>query len=335
MYRFSEIEGYQDVKNHFQSAIRMNKVSHAYMIEGESGMGKKLLANTFAKTLQCEAHGEDACDACQSCLLFDTNNHPDVIHVVATKKTGLGVDDIREQINSDVHIKPYVYDYKIYIIHEADRMSIQAQNAMLKTIEEPPAYVRFVLLASHTHSFLPTVMSRCVLVKLKPIAKDVVEGYLINKVGVPDYQAILYSAFSRGNIGKAVSLKHSEDFNEMREAMIKVMDAISQKSKMKAMEQVDVFEKYGEHKTDFLDLCLTWLRDLMVLKSLGSQAEVIHEDRRNQLLKQMPNMSYNKMNVLIEGIEQILRYDRLHINYTLMLEVMIIRGMNASVQQVR
>lgn len=328
MYRFAEIQGYSEVKNHFQSALRMNKVSHAYIIEGQAGMGKKLIAGTFAKTLQCETHGEDACDECQSCLLFNSGNHPDVIHVQATKKTGIGVDDIREQINGDVHIKPYVYDYKIYIIHEADKMSIQAQNAMLKTIEEPPSYVRFILLATHSHPFLPTVLSRCVMVKLKPIGGDLVQAYLMDHMAVPDYQAKLYSAFSRGNIGRALTLKDSESFKDMRDDMIVVMSVIANDGKVRALEQVALFEKYAEQKSEFLDLCLTWLRDLMMLKSLGEDAMIIHVDQMNQLLKQAPHMSYNKMNMLIDGIERIIRYDRLHINYSLTIEVMIIKAMN-------
>lgn len=329
MYTFKDIKGQEEVKHHFQSALRTNKVSHAYILEGEEGMGKKLLANAVAKTLQCQTGGEDACDACQSCLLFDTGNHPDVIHVKATKKTGMGVDDIREQINGDVHIKPYVFDYKVYIIHEADRMTVQAQNAMLKTIEEPPSYVRFILLASHSHPFLPTVLSRCVQVKLKPLPENVVQTYLEKDLKLPDYQARLLSSFARGNIGKAIALQESEAFNEMREDMMALMKVVATGSKMQVMEQVETFEKYSDNKTTFLDLLFTWIRDLMVLKSLGEDAPVIHGDKKNQLLKQVTHLSYNKMNMLIDGIERITRYEKLHINYTLMVEVMLINALNA------
>lgn len=329
MYRFDEIQGYENVIGHFQSALKLNKVSHAYIIEGETGMGKKLLANTFAKVLQCEAHSDEACDNCQSCRLFNSNNHPDVIHIEATKKTGIGVDDIREQVNRDVYIKPYVYDYKVYIIHDADRMTIQAQNALLKTIEEPPSYVRFLLLASHNHPFLPTVLSRCVVIKLKPLNQQIISSYLEKNLGVPDYQAKLYSAFARGNIGRAIALKHSEAFQEMREDMIGVMTVIAKKQKADALDQVDIFEKYKEEKSDFLDLLLTWLRDLMVIKSVGENQELIHMDKKNQLLKQVPHVSYNRISMLIDGIDRIKKYDRLHINYTLSVEVMLMNAMNS------
>jgi DNA polymerase-3 subunit delta' len=329
MYRFDEIQGYENVISHFQSALKLNKVSHAYILEGETGMGKKLFANTFAKVLQCETHSDEACDVCQSCVLYNSNNHPDVIHIHATKKTGIGVDDIREQVNRDVHIKPYVFDYKVYIIHEADQMTIQAQNALLKTIEDPPSYVRFMLLASQNHTFLPTILSRCVVIKLKPQSQKVITTYLETVLGVPDYQAQLYSAFARGNIGRAINLKHSEAFQEMREEMIGVMENISKKQKVDVLDQVEVFEKYKEEKNDFLDLLLTWLRDLLVLKSVSDHHNLIHMDKKNQLLKQVPHVSYNRISMLIDGIERIQKYDRLHINYTLSVEVMLINAMNS------
>lgn len=328
MYRFSDIIGHDEVKTHFKAAIQMNKVSHAYMIEGEVGSGKKLLADTFAKVLECQGHGDEACDTCQSCILFNSGNHPDIIHIKATKKTGLGVDDIREQINQDVHIRPYVFDYKVYILHEADGMTVQAQNALLKTLEEPPSYVRFLLLATHTQGFLPTILSRCVVIKLRPVSEAKITAYLQEKMNVPDYQAGVYASFSRGNIGKALSLKDSEAFKEMRGDMIRVMEALSTKDKIKVMDQVTVFEKYKEEKDIFLDLCLTWLRDLMMVKSLKEGPKVIHLDMHNQMLKQAPHLSYNRISMLINGIERILRYDRLHINYTLLVEVMLIDGMN-------
>lgn len=328
MYLFSDIVGHEDVISHFQSAIEMNKVSHAYILEGETGMGKKLIADTFAKVMQCQEKGVEACDVCQSCVLYNSGNHPDVIHVKATKKTGIGVDDIREQVNKDVYIKPYVFDYKIYIIHDAEKMTIQAQNALLKTIEEPPSYVRFILLASHTYPFLPTVLSRCVVIKLKPQSRDVITKYLEEHLELPDYQAKLYSAFARGNIGKAMSLKQSDDFREMRDDMAAFMEVVAKGQKIDVLEQVETFEKYKDTKSDFLDLLLTWLRDLMVLKSTENEAILIHQDKKNQLLKQVPHLSYNRISMLIDGIEQILRYDRLHINYTLSLEVMLIKALN-------
>lgn len=127
----------------------MGKVSHAYVISGGLGSGKKLIASTFAQTLQCEAGGVEPCGVCHSCVQAAGGNQPDIIWVGHEKPGSIGVDDIRDQLVSDMQIKPYSSPYKIYIIDEADKLTVAAQNAMLKTIEEPPAYGIVILLANN------------------------------------------------------------------------------------------------------------------------------------------------------------------------------------------
>ncbi|MEI3523193.1 MAG: hypothetical protein V8Q36_03205 [Anaerotignum sp.] len=138
----------------FAAGSGRGTVSHAYLLTGSSGSGKRLIADTFAKTLQCEAGGTEPCGHCRSCSAFDSGNHPDIVYVRPAKKT-LGVDDVREQILEDVSLKQYRYRYKIYIVEQADTMTVQAQNALLKTLEEPPAYAVFLLLAENQTAFLP------------------------------------------------------------------------------------------------------------------------------------------------------------------------------------
>ena len=139
MEGFKAIVGHEEVIEHLQSAISTGKVSHAYVFSGESGSGKKLLATTFAMTLQCEEKGTDPCLKCESCKRTLSKNHPDIIGVVHEKPNTISIEEIRRQIVEDVQIKPYYGPYKIYIVNDADKMTVQAQNALLKTIEEPPA----------------------------------------------------------------------------------------------------------------------------------------------------------------------------------------------------
>ena len=178
MGNFSDIYGYETIKEHLQSAISMGKVSHAYVISGGLGSGKKLIASTFAQTLQCEAGGVEPCGVCHSCVQAAGRNQPDIIWVGHEKPGSIGVDDIRDQLVSDMQIKPYSSPYKIYIIDEADKLTVAAQNAMLKTIEEPPAYGIVILLANNPDVFLQTILSRCVVLDLKPLKDDVVIKYL-------------------------------------------------------------------------------------------------------------------------------------------------------------
>ena len=162
MQGFQKVVGHQEIITHLQNAISMNKVSHAYLFGGESGSGKKMMASLFAMTLQCEKHGVEPCMECPSCKKAQSQNHPDIIYVKHEKPNTISIDEIREQLINDVMIKPYSSPYKIYIIDEAQKLTLQAQNALLKTIEEPPAYAVVMLLADNPDALLPTISSRCV-----------------------------------------------------------------------------------------------------------------------------------------------------------------------------
>ena len=139
MAGFSDILGNEQIIEHLQNAIRMGKVSHAYILNAPESSGKRLIAEAFAATLQCEEKGTEPCGMCHSCKQAVSHNHPDIIYVRHEKPNTISVDDIRVQINQDIAVKPYSSPYKIYIVDEAEKMNVQAQNALLKTIEEPPA----------------------------------------------------------------------------------------------------------------------------------------------------------------------------------------------------
>ena len=140
MASFKDIIGQEQLVEHFQNAIKTGKVAHAYIINGERSSGKEFVAKVFATALQCESEGEKPCGECHSCKQALTQNQPDIIHVLHEKPNTIGVEDIRNKINNDIGIKPYSSPYKIYIMNEGEKMTVQAQNALLKTLEEPPAY---------------------------------------------------------------------------------------------------------------------------------------------------------------------------------------------------
>jgi len=150
MLDFKHIIGHEQIIQHLREAITSGKVSHAYILSGEDGAGKNLLADAFAMSLQCEEkNGQaNACGKCRSCMQATSNNHPDIIRVTH-EKASIGVDDVRIQINNDIQVKPYSSPYKIYIIDEAEKLTEAAQNALLKTIEEPPVYAVLILLTNN------------------------------------------------------------------------------------------------------------------------------------------------------------------------------------------
>lgn len=176
MGSFKDVVGHKDIIQYLHNAISEDRVSHAYILNGERGSGKKLLARLFAMTLLCEEHGPEPCNHCHSCKQAESGNHPDIITVTHDKPNTISVDDIRVQVNNTIDVKPYQGPYKIYIIPEADKMTVQAQNALLKTIEEPPKYAVILLLTENAELLLPTINSRCVMLKLRYIKDKLIKN---------------------------------------------------------------------------------------------------------------------------------------------------------------
>ena len=158
MAKFTDIIGQEQLKEHLQNAITMNKVSHAYLINGERSSGKEFVAKVFAAALQCEKGGTEPCGECHSCIQVKSGSQPDIIFVSHDKPNTIGVEDIRTQINNDIGIKPYSSPRKVYIMSEGEKMTVQAQNALLKTLEEPPEYAVILILTTNVEALLPTIL---------------------------------------------------------------------------------------------------------------------------------------------------------------------------------
>ena len=236
MAGFRDIIGHNQIIAHLKNAIEMGMVSHAYILNGENNSGKMMLAEAFAMALQCEAPGNEPCMNCRSCHQAMDHNQPDIIYVTHEKPNIISVDDIRHQLNQDIVIKPYSSKYKIYIVDEAEKMNTQAQNALLKTIEEPPVYAIILLLTTNADAFLPTILSRCITLNLKSVNEDLIKEHLMKKYQVPDYQAEVCTAFAQGNVGKAIQLASSGEFNELKASAI---------SLVKKLDDMDLYELNG------------------------------------------------------------------------------------------
>ena len=156
--RFDEVVGQEYIVKILKNTIKNKRIAHAYLFAGPRGTGKTTIAKLFAKAINCEDFNEETCDNCPSCLAFKENNHPDIIELDAASNNS--VDDIREIIEQ-VPYSPIVGKYKVYIIDEVHMLSSSAFNALLKTLEEPPAHVVFILATTDPQKIIPTVLSRC------------------------------------------------------------------------------------------------------------------------------------------------------------------------------
>ncbi len=271
---FNEFIGNDSVKRHLQTAILHDRISHAYIISGETGMGKRSLARLFARTLFCEEKSGSPCGKCHACKMTAGNNHPDLITVTHEKPTVLSVNEIREQLVSDVGVKPYYGGRKIYLIPDAEKMNVNSQNAILKTIEEPPAYAILILLTSNREVLLPTITSRCVTLELKPLSDSQLKRYLIADRDLSEKDAAAYAAFAHGNIGKAIRISESEDFAERLERTLDFLRHAGEKSSSElfAFAKAEASEK--EHLEEIVDVMLLWYRDVLVRKVSGKAASL-------------------------------------------------------------
>ena len=324
MAGFHDIVGHEKIKEHLQKAIESHRVSHAYILSGEAGMGRKTLAKAFAMTLLCEKSDREPCMQCHSCKQILSGNHPDVIWVTHEKPASIGVEDVRRQINDTILIRPYNGSYKIYMVDEAEKMTAQAQNALLKTIEEPPAYAVIILMTTNQEAFLPTIRSRCVQLALRPLKEPVVSEYLTATLDVPENQADIYAAFARGNLGKAIHLAGSEEFALLYREVLTLLKNI------KGMEipmLLDYIRRLQEDNLD-LDECLDfmqlWYRDILMFKVTRDINTLIFKDEYSVVSSLCQKSSYEGLETILKAIEKAkVRLDA-NVNTDLALELMLL-----------
>ncbi len=323
---FSDIIGQQHIKEHLRVAITSGKISQAYLITGESMQGKEFIARIFANALVCEdpVNGIDPCGKCKACIQAATHNHPDIITVTHEKPNTISVDDVRTQIVSDAQIRPYQSRWKIYIMNEAEKMTPQAQNAILKTLEEPPEYVVIILLATSKGAILSTVLSRCVQLDMRPVEDKVVREYLMKEIKVPDYRADICTAFARGNIGKARSLATSEDFEEIREETVRVLKHIRGMDTSGFIETLKKLEEYKVSVNDLLDIMMIWYRDVLLYKATMDESAIVFADEKESIIKEAGDSSYEGIETILKVMEKTKQRLKANVNFSLAMELMLL-----------
>lgn len=324
MTTFSDILGNEQIIEHLQNAVRMGKVSHAYILNAPASSGKMMIAEAFAATLQCEEKGTQPCTKCHSCKQAASHNHPDIIYVRHEKPNTISVDDIRLQINQDIAVKPYSSPYKIYIVDDAEKMNIQAQNALLKTIEEPPSYGVILLLTTNADAFLPTILSRCIRLDLKPVADAKLKDFLMKKCGVVDYQADICVDFSQGIVGKAITLASSSHFNEIKDAALQLVKRVKDIDLSEMIAAVKHISEYKLDINDFFDMMMIWYRDVLLYKATTDVNGLVFKDEVYEIKKQANTSSYHGIELIMEGLQKAkMRLDA-NVNFELVIELLLL-----------
>lgn len=212
------IIGNTEVKEYLEKIVNSNNVLHSYLFLGTEGIGKKEIAKAFAKKVLCSTK-EDEC-TCKSCTCFDSNNHPD-LYIVDYDNQSIKIEEIRK-LTEKVIEKPIISEKKVYIINNAETMTKEAQNCLLKTLEEPPEFAIIILISSNENLILNTIKSRCMKIKFDNIDKEYVKKYIEENLEYPELSENILE-YINGSIGKAINLKDNiEKYMEIEKYLKKV-----------------------------------------------------------------------------------------------------------------
>ena len=321
---FKGIVGHEDIIAHFKSSIETGNVAHAYIISGDAGSGKKALAYAFAETLECEAGGTEACGTCKSCLQVSTGNYPDIITVTHEKPNLISVDEVRDQLINTIDIKPYKGKYKIYIIPDAELLNVQAQNAMLKTIEEPPAYAVILLLTTNLDKLLETVKSRCLKLQTKPIRERDVLAYLTNVMGLTKEKAYFCLDFAQGNLGKAIKLAGNDEYAAIVDSVVGVLAHIDEMDVETLGKAVKDIEQFKMSMNDYMDLMMMWYRDAMMLKVTGNVDKILFKNEFSTLKKQAGKLTFKSIEDKIDAIAKAEQRLLANANFEVTIELLLL-----------
>ncbi|MCR5691686.1 MAG: DNA polymerase III subunit delta' [Eubacterium sp.] len=324
MHKFSEIIGHEQIRDHLEKAVKGGKPFHAYIFQGDVGVGKEHMVKTFAAALQCQSDEEKPCGQCPSCIQFESGNQPDVIWVQHEKVDYYSVDEIRQQICNTMDIKPFSSPYKIYIVQEAEKMNEAAQNALLKTLEEPPKYGVVILLTSNVSALLPTIQSRCLTLEFRPLSNSIVEQYLRDHESVPDYLAKTSAAFAQGNIGKAVRYAKSNDFTGRKDSILNLLHHVMT---MDIPDMLDVIEDLGTRRDevrDYIDLMQLWYRDVLIFKATKNINQLIFQSDSGNIMKEAEGRSYESLERIMDAFEKAKTRLKANVNFEITMELMFL-----------
>lgn len=294
---FNNILGNDNIKELLTNAVKSNKTSHSYMFVGIEGIGKKLIAKEFAKMILCTDENK-YCGNCKSCIEFDSDNNPD-FRIIEPDGNSLKIEQIREFQNK-VSEKPIISKKKVYIINDSDKMTTEAQNCLLKTLEEPPEFVTIILIGSNESAFLDTIKSRCMILHFNKISNENIERYLEENYQEKVNSQIMLEAF-QGSIGKAIQL---QDKQEEYEQIENVILNLERKDKIDTLNGAEIIYKTKDEKFEILDYINIILLDLAKKSAKYASCINIVEDTKKRL---QSNANYDMSidNMLLKLWEQV------------------------------
>ena len=243
---FNNIIGNENVKHLLDNSIKSNNLVHSYMFVGPEGIGKSLFAKDLAEIILCMSSHSSACGTCSSCIKFESNNHPDFVFIDSDDGKSIKIGQIRlmqEQISE----KPIVSERKVYVINNSDLMTVEAQNCLLKTLEEPPEYATIILVLSNENKLLNTIKSRCTKIAFQKLSDDDLINYA--KINNIEINTDLL-ATCNGSISNLINLRNNV---EAYQALDTVLESFSRKDIVDIWNNADILYKSKENINNLLE----------------------------------------------------------------------------------
>ena len=282
---FADITGQQKPLTVLRAALANRRLHHAYLFVGPEGVGKHTVAADLAKAIHCSELNNDFCDGCVNCTRIADGNHPDVrvIEPLAGKKE-IGIAQIRE-LERELSYRSFTGKHKVAVIDPASLMNSSSQNALLKTLEEPPQDSLIILIATHAGGLLPTLRSRCLRLSFAPLARQEVAGYLQARQGMSSADAEFVAALGMGSIGAALSLEKDE-LVEKRRIWTGMLGSLKVKDYHGAMIAAEALASHRDDALKFLKWAASWYRDLLIHGIDNNSDELVNLDMREQIAQQ-------------------------------------------------
>lgn len=278
--QFEQIYGQPGVLAELKRSFRAGSVVHAFLIHGQAGCGKKTLATTLSMALHCERKGEQPCLQCGPCRRMLAGTHPDHI-VLRTDKSVISVDEVRALIDALAE-KPYEGGFRTVIIQQADKLNDRAQNALLKTLEEPDGRTVFFLLTERKEALLPTVRSRCRPVYMPRLPDATVEEALLSRGIKPD-RAAYAARLSQGVLGRALELAGEDPYYALRDEAVSLLTRLRGREDIPAVSAGWDDKRKGEDWLRLLDALEMALRDIARVQAGLAPIDVAIEEELNRL----------------------------------------------------
>lgn len=308
-----DIIGHEGIRGNLLKTLENGDLAHAHLIVGEDGIGKSKIVHELAVNILGKSGYSD-------------REYADIKEYrVLNNKKSISVDQIRSVIE-EVNKKPYEGDKKVIIFHDADKMTVQAQNAFLKTIEEPPQGVYIFLLSEAQDNILDTIRSRCQIHKLKKLSAAEIQSFLLkNYPAISEEEKKAATAYCDGIPGKAVKFIEDSSLKEIREGVLSIIIEINKKNLQRLLEYEEVLLKYNDMWQEVLKCFVSFICDIMIYKETGTDKFLINIDKIKIIKNLASDFSYRKLNGIINIIGNTERNLENNVNAVMVYHVMLLK----------